>query len=119
MTASSVQRDDLFPIYRLRSLDVPGTYLFVSTQEYDAIFADDLEQQNKWIREGLNNENEDIPEFYLFEGSTGHGIEFHRFQNQQNSTFLYADLTETEAIVNDADLSSLWIHQGVAFESLI
>ena len=116
--ASSVPRDDLLPFYRLRSLDVPGTYLFVSTEEYDAIFADDSEQQDKWVKEGLNNENEDIPDFYLLGDSADRGMEFHRFQNRQYGTFLYADPAETEAIVNNEDLSSVWIHQGVAFESI-
>lgn len=116
--ASSVPKDDLLPFYRLRSLDVLGTYLFVSTQEYDAIFADDSEQQDKWVKEGLNNESEDIPDFYFLGGSADRGIEFHRFHNRQHGTFIYTDPAETEAIVNDEGLSSVWIHQGFAFGSI-
>ena len=38
-TASTTPGEDLIPFYRLASLDTPGTFLFVSTQEYQTIFA--------------------------------------------------------------------------------
>ena len=46
-------------------------------------------------------------------------IKFHRFQNIDNNTFLYADPEETEAINNHPLLSATLIDQGIAFKSLI
>ena len=117
-TASLEDGEDLIPFYRLASLDIPGTYLFVSTGEYDAIFAEDSDQRDKWVQEGLDAEDNDIPEFYLLDGSADRGTEFNRFQNTQNGTFLYAGPEETAAIESDPNLSSLFTNQGVAFESL-
>lgn len=116
--ASTTPGDDLIPFYRLKSLDVPGTFLFVSTEEYNGIFAEDSDQREKWEKEGLDTEGNDIPEFYLYDGSADIGVEFNRFQNTQNNTFLYAGPGETEAIANDPNLSNLFNNQGVAFESL-
>ena len=116
-TASTNPGEDLTPFYRLQSTETPGTYLFAGTSEYDAIFAEDSDQRDKWIQEGFDGE-EDIPEFYLFDGSADRGTEFNRFQNTQNNTFLYAGPGETEAIENDSNFSSLFNNQGVAFESL-
>jgi hypothetical protein len=116
--ASRTSGDDLAPFYRLKSLDVPGTFLLVGTAEYDAIFAEDSEQKDQWEKEGLNPDGEDTPEFYLYEGSAEQGIVFNRFQNNQNGTFLYAGSEETEAIENDPNLSSLFTNQGIAFKSL-
>jgi hypothetical protein len=116
--ASTGEGDDLIPFYRLASLDVPGTYLFVSDGEYDAIFAEDSDQRDKWEKEGLDGEGEDIAEFYLYDGSANLGVEFNRFQNTENGTFLYAGPDETEAIESDPNLSNLFVNQGVAFESL-
>jgi peptidyl-prolyl cis-trans isomerase B (cyclophilin B) len=115
----NVGEDELLPFYRLRSLDTEGTYLFVSTKEYDAIFAQDSAQKDKWEKEGFNPEGEDVAEFYLYGADAGKGIEFHRFQNNQNNTFLFAGPEETEAINNDSNLSAIFTDQGVAFEALI
>jgi hypothetical protein len=115
--ASREAGDDYIPFYRLASLDVPGSYLFVSTAEYDAIFAEDSDQRDKWQTEGLED-GEDVPDFYLLDGSADSGVEFNRFQNTQNGTFLYAGPEESAAIENDPNLSSLFINQGAAFESL-
>jgi predicted outer membrane repeat protein len=115
--ASREAGDDYIPFYRLASLDTLGTYLFVSTAEYDEIFAEDSDQQDKWQPEGLED-GEDVPDFYLLDGGADLGVEFNRFQNQENGTFLYAGPDETAAIENDPNLSSLFINQGVAFESL-
>jgi hypothetical protein len=117
-TASTEDGDNLIPFYRLQSIDTPGTYLFVSTQEYDAIFAPDSDQRDKWVQEGTDNNGNDIPEFYLLDGSADRGTEFNRFQNTQNGTFLYAGPAETAAIENDPNLSDLFTNQGTAFESL-
>ena len=110
--------DELLPFYRLRSLDVEGTYLFVGETEYDAIFASDSDQRDKWVREGLDGE-EDIPDFYLYGAGAGEGIEFHRFQNNNNGTYLFAGPQETAAINADPDLSATFTDQGIAFESLM
>jgi hypothetical protein len=110
--------DESIPFYRLKSLDVPGTFLFVSTEEYETIFAEDSDQRDKWEKEGLDGEGNDIAEFYLLDGSADRGVEFNRFQNNQNNTFLYAGPEETQTIENDPNLSSLFINQGIAFESL-
>ena len=117
-TASIEPGDDLIPFFRLRSIDVPGTFLFVSTVEYDAIFAENSAQRDKWQAEGLDAQGFDVPEFYLFGGGVGQGIEFNRFQNSNNGTFLYAGPFETSAIHQDSNLSSIFTDQGSAFESI-
>ena len=116
--ASTTPGDDLIAFYRLKNLDTEGTFLFVAQQEYDGIFAEDSEQRDKWEREGLDEAGEDIPEFYLYDGSVEQGTEFNRFQNTQNNTFLYAGEAETAAIESDDNLSNLFTNQGVAFKSL-
>ena len=115
--ASATPGDDLIPFYSLQSLDVPGTYLFVSTEEYNLIFADDSNQKDKWVKEGLDADNNDIPEFYLYGAGTNQGIDFHSFQNTQNNTFFYAGSEETAAINGDPNLSGTFLDQGVAFEA--
>ena len=115
-TASLEPGDDLIPFYRIQSIDTPGTYLFVSTSEYDAIFAEDSVQRDRWIQEGLDDNDEDIPDFYLLESSADRGVQFNRFQNTQNNTFLYAGPDETASIEND--FADLFENQGDAFESL-
>ena len=116
--ANSQPSDDTIPLYRLRSVDTAGTYLFVSTEEYNEIFAEDSNQRNKWIKEGLDSEGGDIPEFYVYGAGADRGTEFHRFQNQANNTYLYAGEAETAAINSDPNLSNLFLDQGVAFESV-
>lgn len=117
--ASQQPGDDLVPFYRLASLDNPGTFLFVGTQEYNDIFAEDSDQRDKWLKEGLDTEDNDIPEFYLLDNSADRGIEFSRFRNIQNGTYLYAGPAETTDIENNPNLSDLFINEGVAFESLM
>ena len=117
-TASIEPGEDLIPFFRLRSIDVPGTFLFVSTVEYDSIFAANSAQRDKWQREGFDTQGVDIPEFYLFGGGVGQGVEFNRFQNSSNGTFLYTGPFETNAIHQSANLSSIFIDQGSAFESI-
>ena len=116
--ASIVEDDDLLPFYRLRSLDVPGTYLFVGEQEYDAIFDEDSEQQDKWLPEGLDAAGEDIADFYLYGAGAEEGTQFNRFRNNNNGTYLFAGPEETASINNDPNLSATFTDQGVAFESL-
>ena len=117
-TASNQLGDDLVPFFRLKSVDIPGTFLFVSTGEYNAIFAENSAQRNKWLTEGFDTEGIDIPEFYLFGAGAGQGVEFNRFQNSQNGTFLYAGPSESIAINGNPNLSSIFIDQGTAFESI-
>ena len=117
--ASKVEGEGLIPFFRLESLVIEGTFVFVSTAEYDFIF-DDPVQSQQWKKQGFaeGSETEDIAEFYLYEGSLENGTEFSRFQNQRNGTYLYAAGAEAEAITNDPDLNSLFDYQGVAFRSL-
>ena len=117
-TASLEPGDNLLPFYRLASVANPGTFLFVGTEEYRTIFAPSSDQRNQWEKQGLNTAGEDIPEFYLYGVGAERGVEFHRFQNRENGTFLFAAPEETAAINSDADLSSIFIDQGVAFEAL-
>ena len=116
--ASSESGDDLVPLYRLRSLDVAGTYLFVGTEEYDNIFDDDSNQRNKWEKEGLDTEGNDIPEFYVYGAGADEGTQFNRFQNLENNTYLYAGPSESANIISDPNLSETFLNQGFAFESL-
>ncbi|VEP17726.1 putative Furin [Hyella patelloides LEGE 07179] len=116
-TASLVDGDDLAPVYRIRSLETPGTYAFVGQQERDAIFADP-NLREIYEAEGLDSEGNDVADFYLHPADAGLGTEINRFQNTQNGTFLYASPAETEAIINDPNLSSIFTNQGVAFNSL-
>ena len=117
-TASLEPEDNLLPFYRLASVANPGTFLFVGTEEYRTIFAPSSDQRNQWEKQGLNTAGEDIPEFYLYGVGAERGVEFHRFQNRENGTFLFAAPEETAAINSDADLSNVFIDQGVAFEAL-
>lgn len=54
-----------------------------------------------------------------YEDSSNLGVQFNRFQNRQNGTFLYARPAETEAINSNPNLSASFIDQGVAFASLV
>ena len=118
-TASTVDGDDLIPFFRLESLTIAGTFLFVSTAEYNFIF-NDPNQSEQWKKQGFDplDQTIDIPEFYLLDGSADTGIEFTRFQNLQNNTFLYAGPGETEFITSDPNLNNLFLDQNTAFKSL-
>ena len=117
-TASLEPGDDLLPFYRLASVANPGTFLFAGEEEYNTIFAPSSDQNDRWEKQGLDAAGEDIPEFYLYGVGSEIGVEFHRFQNRENGTFLFAAPEETAAINSDADLSSIFIDQGIAFEAL-
>ena len=117
--ASTSAEPGKIPFFRLKSLDVPGTFLFVSTAEYDAIFAPGSNQSNKWEKEGLDSQGNDIAEFYLFSPGSDSGILFNRYQNRNNGTFLYAGPEESNAIDSNPDFSNAFIKQGGAFESLL
>ncbi|MDJ0747258.1 MAG: S8 family serine peptidase [Xenococcaceae cyanobacterium MO_167.B27] len=115
--ASTESGDDLEGFYRLSSLDNPGTFLFVGQGEYDAIFAQDSDQRDRWERQGFDSEGNDIPEFYLYGVGANVGTAFNRFQNRANNTFLYAGPQETEAINSNPDFSAAFFDQGGAFEA--
>lgn len=119
--ASTKDADALIPFYRLESLAVAGTFLFVSTAEYEAIFAEDSNQKDQWKKQGFDEADDtvDIPEFYLIDSSANTGMQFNRFQNIQNGTFLYAGEAETEAIIDNRDLANVFTDQGGAFESFV
>ncbi len=116
-TASTESGDDLEGFFRLSSLDNPGTFLFVGQGEYDAIFAPDSDQRDRWERQGFDSEGNDIPEFYLYGVGAGLGTPFNRFQNRENNTFLFAGSEETAAINSDPNLSAVFLDQGGAFEA--
>ena len=116
-TASLEAEAGMLPFYRLSSLSNPGTYLYVSTEEYEAIFAEDSNQKDLWLKEGVNAE-EDIAEFYLHGVGAETGVAFNRFQNRDNGTFLFTAPEETTAINNNPDLAGVFIDQGVAFHAL-
>ncbi len=116
--ASTVEGEGLLPFFRLQSLDIPGTFLFVSSEEYNAIFAENSDQRDKFQPEGLDETGNDIPEFYLFGVGANQGIEFNRFQNNSNNTFLFAGPGETNAILADPNLAGALTNQGTAFEAL-
>ncbi|MEM9273022.1 MAG: VCBS repeat-containing protein [Cyanobacteria bacterium P01_F01_bin.143] len=116
--ASTEPGEGLLPFFRLQSLAIPGTFLFVSTEEYNAIFAENSDQRNNFQPEGFDESGNDIPEFYLFGAGANQGIEFNRFQNNSNNTFLFAGPGETTAILADPNLSGAFTNQGVAFEAL-
>ena len=82
--ASSQPKEGLIPYYRLRSLSNSGVYLFVSTEEYQAIFAEDSPQREQWLAEGLDLEGNDIAEFHLFPSGSNVGDSFELYRNVQN-----------------------------------
>lgn len=105
--ASSSEGDDLAPFYRFQSDVTPGSYIFVGEEERNNIqenFAD------SFTEEGLA--------FYAYDAGTGIGEEFNRLRNTSNGTYLFANSTETEAILSDRDLANTFTNEGVAFESL-
>ena len=117
-TASSEAQSGMLPFYRLASVANPGTYLYVGNEEYGAIFAENSDQRELWIREGFDSTGEDIPEFYLPGVGSSTGTPFNRLQNRDNGTFLFASPAETTAINNNPNLANTFIDQGVAFHSL-
>ena len=119
-TASTVDGEGLIPFFRLESLTRPGTFLFVSTAEYEDIFAEDSNQRDQWLKQGFDESGEvDIPEFFLFDSSEDRGLQFTRFQNNENATFLFAGPEETQDILGNPDLNNAFTNQNDAFESLI
>lgn len=117
--ANLTPKDDLMGFYRLRSEEDPGTYLYVGSQEYNSIFSANSGQQNKWVKEGLDNNGNDIPEFYAYGVGANEGIKFNRFQNKENGAYLFAGPAETTSILNNPSFANAFTNQGGAFEALV
>jgi hypothetical protein len=116
---STESAEGLIPFYRLRSKEVVGTYLFVGLEEYSNIFSANSGQQDKWVKEGLDENGNDVADFYLYGAASNEGVTFNRFRNQENGTYLFAGPTETNSIINDPNLSNVFMNEGVAFGALI
>lgn len=110
--------DDLLPLYRLQSNERPGQYLFVGEGEYGQIFAENSQQRDKWVGEGLDSEGNDIADFYVYGAGSNQGDSLNRFRNQENGSYLFAKATESQNILNNSALSGIFALEGVAFESL-
>ena len=119
MKISTEPEDDLISIYRLRSKGNLGNYLFVAEEEYSQIFSPDSSQKNNWIPEGLNEEGIDLPDFYVYGADSNKGEIFNRFRNVNNNGYLFVGIQESNAILNDSYLSSMFVNEGVAFEALL
>jgi YD repeat-containing protein len=117
--ASREPEEGLTPFYRLRNADLSGVHSFVSTEEYQEIFAEDSSQREKWIEEGLDSEGNDIAEFYLFPSNSDTGESFQRYTNTYNGSVLFVGKEESDFIANNPDLANNFISEGEAFESLI
>ncbi|MGK7898933.1 MAG: PQQ-dependent sugar dehydrogenase [Xenococcus sp. (in: cyanobacteria)] len=103
---SSDAEDELIPLFRLQSIQRPGTYLYVGEQERNNINSDP-NFSNSFIEEGIA--------FYVY--GVGAGIEtpFTRFQNADlPGTYLYATGAEADSIRNGF---SNFIEEGFAFEA--
>ena len=118
--ASSQPGENLIPLYRIKSANRPiGVYLFVGEEEYQSIFAEDSLQKDKWIKEGLDTEGNDIAEFYLYPSGSDLGESLYRFNNTHNGGYLFVGQEESAAIRSHSDLSDIFISEGEAFETLI
>lgn len=115
--ASRQPGEGLIPFYRLRSSLQSGVYLFASTEEHQAVFAEDSPQKDKWIPEGLDDEGNDLAEFYLFPSGSGLGESFERYHNRQNGGYLFVAQEESAAIAGHCDLSNIFMSEGEAFEA--
>ena len=111
--------NDLIPIFRLRHSHQAGMYLFVGEEEHQSIFAADSPQKDNWISEGVDDEGNDIAEFYLYSSGSGLGASFERYRNVENGSYLYVTVTEGAAIRSNPDLAEIFIYEGGAFESII
>lgn len=110
--------DELIAFYRLRNQENPGIYLFVGQEEYDAIFAENSLQEDKWVKEGLDNLGNDIPEFYTYGAESNQGELFNRFRNQDNGGYLFAGIEESQSILNTSSLAETFANEGAAFEAI-
>lgn len=116
---STQSGEGLIPFYRLRIKDIFSNYLFVTEGEYNNIFADDSPFKNSWVKEGLDENGNDLADFYLYGAGSNEGTVFNRFRNQENGTYLFTSPAETNNILNDPNLSSVFINEGQAFEALV
>ncbi|MBL1208424.1 Calx-beta domain-containing protein, partial [Geminocystis sp. GBBB08] len=89
------------PMYRFRSLDTQGSYLYVGEEERESILSN---YSNNFIEEGLAFYVSDTPEDGL--------IAFNRFRNSSLVGYIYAGETESESIRANYPQ---FIEEGIAF----
>jgi sugar lactone lactonase YvrE len=111
--------EGLLPFYRLRSMEIPGTYLFAGQEEYNSIFAENSVQKDKWVKEGLDSNGNDVPDFYVYGADSNQGQLFNRFRNQEDGGYLFAGTQESENILNNPSLANIFINEGPAFKALV
>ena len=105
--AASQSGDELIPLYRFISNQ--GTYLLVGDGERDAII-NDPNLSGAFTEEGLV--------FYVYGAGAGEGTEFNRLRRTDiPGAYLYATGDELANI--QANLSELYVDEGVAFEAVI
>lgn len=104
--AAIAPNDELIPLFRLQSTQLPGTYLFVGEAERDSINADP-NLSNSFDEEGIA--------FYVYGAGSGEAAPFSRFQNSLvPGTYLYATGAEAANIRNNLPN---FIDEGIAFEA--
>jgi sugar lactone lactonase YvrE len=111
--------EGLLPFYRLRSIERLGNYLFAGQEEYDSIFAENSVQKDKWVKEGLDSNGNDVPDFYVYGADSNQGQLFNRFRNQEDGGYLFAGTQESENILNNPSLANIFINEGPAFKALV
>ena len=106
--AAIESNDELIPLYRLQSTQLPGTYLYVGETERNSINIDP-NLSNNFTDEGIA--------FYVYNVGAGEETPFFRFQNSNiPGTYLYATGAEADTI--RAEFPN-YIEEGIAFEARI
>ncbi len=100
--------DELIPLFRFQSKQLPGTYLFVGEDERNSINANP-NLSNSFTEEGIG--------FYVYGAGSQKGATFSRFQNLNvPGTYLYAAGAEADNIRNNFPN---FLEEGTAFEVVI
>lgn len=99
--------DNLIQMNRFHNDAVPGTYLYAGIEESQTI----LQNYPSFSLEGIA--------FYVYGAGSNLGIVINRLRNLQNNTYLFAGQEETNNILNNPSLNSIFINEGIAFEGLI
>ncbi|MEM9271347.1 MAG: hypothetical protein AAGA80_00100 [Cyanobacteria bacterium P01_F01_bin.143] len=104
--AAIAPNDELIPLFRFQSTQLPGTYLFVGEAERNSINADP-NLSSSFNEEGIA--------FYVYGAGADEAAPFSRFQNSSvPGTYLYA--TGTEAANIRTNLPN-FVEEGIAFEA--
>jgi len=104
--AAIAPNDDLIPLFRFQSTQLPGTYLFVGESERNSINADS-NLSSIFNEEGIA--------FYVYGVSAGETAPFSRFHNNLvPGTYIYATGIEANNIRSG---SPQFIDEGIAFEA--